>query len=269
MADELARAVAFLRRDRLRNIVPLKLLRAHQDAIACRYAERSGQSGVLMLLPTLASPFDAATYPETDLVVLLSAEGSAAAEALLDLVPAGRRLVFKLADERIQSAVARRFALHRATAYISYTSPPGALFAPADEVLMSVQPDERCLELFARQGYGRDETLPAFAAGKAFACARYGDHDLLAACFTYHNFEEIWEIGGLYTLPEVRRRGYARQVVLGALHALGERGLKPRYQVREDNLPSRHLAEVVGLTPFVTVQHYVATSIRRSDSQTI
>ena len=66
-----------------------------------------------------------------------------------------------------------------------------------------------------------------------------------------------WKIGGVYTAPEHRRKDYARQVVLAALAQLKARLLRPRYQVREDNLASCRLAESIGLVPFVVVEHFI------------
>jgi GNAT superfamily N-acetyltransferase len=69
--------------------------------------------------------------------------------------------------------------------------------------------------------------------------------------------QSIWEIGGLFTAPKLRRQGLGRQVVESALAELADRGLRPRYQVQEDNHASHLLAEAVGLCLFVTVEHFV------------
>jgi RimJ/RimL family protein N-acetyltransferase len=79
----------------------------------------------------------------------------------------------------------------------------------------------------------------------------------MAFCFAEQIYTGIWEIGGVYTAPEHRRKGYARQVVLAALAQLKARLLRPRYQVREDNLASCRLAESIGLVPFVVVEHFI------------
>jgi hypothetical protein len=55
----------------------------------------------------------------------------------------------------------------------------------------------------------------------------------------------------------------AARVVRTALAELNERALKPHYQVEEHNAASISLARSVGLTPFVTITHYL-TSARRS-----
>jgi hypothetical protein len=52
-------------------------------------------------------------------------------------------------------------------------------------------------------------------------------------------------------------------VVRTALAELGKRGLKPHYQVEENNAASIALARSVGLAPFLTMTHYL-TSARRS-----
>ena len=73
----------------------------------------------------------------------------------------------------------------------------------------------------------------------------------------------MWQVGGVVTSAEYRRKGLGARVVRTALAELNERGLKPRYQVEERNAASVALARSVGLAPFVTITHYL-TSARRS-----
>jgi GNAT superfamily N-acetyltransferase len=65
----------------------------------------------------------------------------------------------------------------------------------------------------------------------------------------------VYEIGGVYSLPEARRKGYARKLVETALHTLVRGGARPCEQVPELNQPSIRLAEAIGLEPFVTTEH--------------
>jgi RimJ/RimL family protein N-acetyltransferase len=85
----------------------------------------------------------------------------------------------------------------------------------------------------------------------------------VSACFVFANFDapaeplRIWEIAGLHTVEGERHKGYARQVVETALHLLRAQGTIPRYQIREDNVPSMRLAESVGLRQFLTTEHFL------------
>jgi GNAT superfamily N-acetyltransferase len=257
MANPIQPALAFLRRDLLRNIVALKMLDAYHDAMEVYvHADRFGE-GVLLLLPTYVSPFDRRTYPSTDYVVLLSATHPAVVRSLLPRIPDGCALVFKLTDAGDRQVIEQRFALSRATAYISYTAPAGREFTASDAAVVSERVDERCFELYAAQGYEREEVERYFSAGQALSFALYRQDAPIAACFAYPNFEHIYEIGAVYTLPDERRRGHARVLVETALHLLGRRGYLPRYQVHEINQPSIRLAQTIGLEPFVIMEHWL------------
>jgi GNAT superfamily N-acetyltransferase len=260
-SQQIAQATAFLRRDLLRNIVPLKLLHGHPQAIGCFYAEEQGSAGALLLLPTHVSPFDRATYPATDYVVLLAADGPAAGRALLDHIPADQRLVFKLPGDAERALVAQRFALRRTTAYISYSWVEGRQLSHWDDVAVAEQLDQRCLDLYEQQGHSRDSVQSIFAAGQALSCTYYRDELPVASCFAFRNFEHVWEVGGLFTLPSERRQGLGRRVVETALHALAVRGLTPRYAVHEGNQPSQRLAQAVSLRAFVTTTHFLVEPV--------
>lgn len=247
--------MAFLKRAALRNIVPLKMLTAHPDAIETHYEEAGADAAALLLFPTSAFAYDRATYGDLDLVVILAATTPAAARTLLPQIPKHKKLIFKLMDNGIRDLVAETFALQRVTAFLSFTATALDQFAPHPAVVVADQVDEHLYPLFAQQGYSVEELQRYFTDGEARTCARYEAGEAVAACFTYQNFAQIHEIGGVYTLPTQRRQGYAQQAVVTAVHSLLSRGYWPRYQVHEINRPSIALAEQIGLTPFVTVTH--------------
>lgn len=83
------------------------------------------------------------------------------------------------------------------------------------------------------------------------------DGMVVACCFVQAIGGQIWEIGGLFTQPSYRRRGLASALVETALHVLAQRDVLARYQVHEQNLASRQLAEAIGLRQFVIVEHWV------------
>lgn len=251
--------IAFLQRNALRNIVPLKMLTAHPDVIETHYHEDGAEAAALLLFPTSAFAYDRATYGALDLVVILVATTPAAAAALLPFIPQRKKLIFKLMDGAIRDLLAESFALQRVTAFLSFTATALDAFAPHPAIVVADQVDERLYPLFAQQGYSVDELQRYFAGGQARTFARYEAGEAVAACFTYQNFEQIHEIGGVYTRPTQRRKGYAQQAVVTAVHSLLSRGCWPRYQVHEINRPSIALAEQIGLIPFVTVEHWQYT----------
>jgi predicted GNAT family acetyltransferase len=94
---------------------------------------------------------------------------------------------------------------------------------------------------------------------RAFVCVLEEGGDTASVCLVYENWGPVWEVGGVVTAPEHRRKGLGARVVRTALATLGERGLTPRYQVEEHNAASTALARSVGLAPFVTITHYLTS----------
>src|SRR5262245_58081975 len=165
------------------------MLAAYPDAVQAYYHEDAAGAGALVLLPTNVSPFDRQTYPYAEYVVLLSATHPQIARALLERVPSGCALVFKLMGAGEREVVAQRFRLTRATAYISYTAVAGSRFTPSEEVVVSERVDQRCFDLYAAQGYSRAEVLDFFSTSQALSLALYQHDAPVAACFSYRNFE--------------------------------------------------------------------------------
>jgi GNAT superfamily N-acetyltransferase len=251
------KVLAFLTRDTLRHVVHLKMLHAYPDATRCYYHEDGAATGVLVLLDTLASPYDAQTYPSARYVVLPAATSGAAALALLRYVPADCGLVFKLIDRWTKAVVIERYRPARERAYLSYTSGDRG-FSRAPSVRISERLEERCLPLFAANGYSAEEMRTYFAKG-AFSLAiddPSGQEGPVAACFCFPNYRQVWEIAGVRTVEGHRRQGYARKVVETALSVLADRGCIPRYQMHEDNEPSIRLAESIGLERFLVTEHF-------------
>jgi GNAT superfamily N-acetyltransferase len=252
-------AITFLKQAPLRNIVPLKMLAAYPAVIETHYTETDTDAAALLLFPTSAFAYDRATYPDLDLVVLLSATTPLVAASLLPYIPRGKNLIFKLVDSAVRDRLAEHFALQRVTAFLSYSATEIDRFTPQADVVVADQVDERLYPYFAEQGHDQEELARYFGNGQGRSFTLYREEEPVAACFTYQNFENVHEIGGVFTLPSERRKGYAQKVVETAVHSLLTRGCLPRYQVHEINQPSIALAERIGLTRFVAVEHWCHT----------
>jgi predicted GNAT family acetyltransferase len=269
LSDSREDIVEFLKRDVLRNIILLKMLAAYPNDIRAFTCEDGAVSGanksVLLLLPTRASPFDRKMYPNTEFVVMFSAVQPEAVtsltalliEQLLAHLPNECGLVFKFIDEGQREIVRQRLALRRATAFRSFTARPGSRYAPIEGVQISDQVLPGCYELYARQGYERAEIAEYFGTRQGRSFAIYEGSAPVAACMTFPNYANVYEIGAVHTLPEKRRHGLAQRVVITALSVVLQNGWIPRYQVHEDNLPSINLAQSIGLEQFVMVEHWV------------
>jgi GNAT superfamily N-acetyltransferase len=261
-SDDAAAALAFLRRDPFRHIMLLKYWQAFAADTDVRYLRDGTRAGVSLRIPTAASPYDRAVYPQTEQVVFLVAETPALAAALVDGLPRGRPTIFKLIAPGDAAAVRAAFSVNRVTAFVSLTWPRdsagGVALRPAAEVEIAAEPAADALPLYAAQGYEADEVAD-YAANRAgrFYTQREPAGGLLAACLSFRNFEHIHEIGGLHTLPPARRRGLARRLVETALATLAAAGEMPRYQVDEANHASIALAQAIGLVPAVTAEHWL------------
>jgi RimJ/RimL family protein N-acetyltransferase len=258
MQTNLHEILPWLEQDVFKNIVLLKMLHAYPAGIHCYRTGAEQTTGVLLLLPTQSFYFDAHTYPQTRFVVLLSTADATATQSLLSYIPTDCNLVFKLMSAHDQAVLAQRFPLQRTMAFISFTAPPGSHYDPPADVVVATQPDEACLEIYEQQGHTRSNVESAFDHGAAFACTLYAVEHPLATCFAYQNYGPVWEIGGVYTAPAARRQGHGASVVTAALHTLLKEQRIPRYQVHEQNEPSIRLAQALGLTPFVTIEHFLS-----------
>lgn len=264
-------AIDFLRQDLLRNIVPLKMLAAHPEAIDIYYAQNNSGSCLLLLFPTTTFAYDRQHYAQDDYIAILagttgqvysdSQAEQRIVEQLLSHIPSDKRIVFKLPAGSIREALTEQLPLRRVTAVRSYTATAEHVYPMNEAVCESDQLDERLFPHLATFGHDRQDLDHLFrsAGTRSFTLYRTiagGNSVPLAACFTYENFEQIHEIGGVVTIPEERRKGYAKRVVEHTVATLLQRDLLPRYQVHEENVPSVRLAEQVGLTLFVTTEHW-------------
>jgi GNAT superfamily N-acetyltransferase len=254
MSQTLHNAVAYLQTDALKHIVHLKMIGAYAEHMTCRYERRGAQEGALLLIPTRVIPFDAKTYPGSECVVLLAGSDRETVDRLVRHIPRQTSLVFKLVDGMTKDAVLQAFPCRRMAAFVSYTTGERR-FRPQSSVVTSAALDERLLPCYQANGYTPDEMEGFFKHG-ALSFTIYDGAQPLSTCFTFRNYDKIWEIGGVYTAPAQRRKGLARLVVETALDAVLSRGYIPRYQVADTNIPSMRLAETSGLTKFVVAEHY-------------
>ncbi|MFN8439201.1 MAG: GNAT family N-acetyltransferase [Caldilineaceae bacterium] len=248
----------FLERDVFKNIVLLKMLHAYGDYMEQHFMQTAEGTGLLLLLPTQVSYYDATTYPQTKYVVLFSTDNLEATQTLFDHIPTDCNLIFKLMDEAVKGKLASIFPLQRVTSFLSYTSRPESCFVPDPEVHITHTVDEASLTMYESQGHPRATVQRQFADGEAIHFSFYQQEKPVSLCFTYRNYDKVWEIGGVWSDPAQRRKGYARRVVATALHTLTQKQRTPRYQVHETNRASIQLAESLGLIRFVEIEHFLA-----------
>jgi RimJ/RimL family protein N-acetyltransferase len=250
---DVANLVPLLEQDVLRNLVTLKMLSAYGRSMT-GFLEREGREWAsLSLLPTEVSGWDRTAYPQARFIAFPNGTNAGLMGRVLESLP-DSPLVVKTGDEPVIECLRRGKGAIRVTAYRSFTGSASVEADGAPAVQRSSNRDEAAWALFAENGYDAAELDRHFSNGAQWFGVRNGQR-LVSACLAFQNYGRIWEIGGVYTVPGFRKRGFARQVVLAAMGFLGERALTPRYQVKEDNGESIGLAQRCGLRQFLCIRH--------------
>ncbi|MEE9416855.1 MAG: GNAT family N-acetyltransferase [Acidimicrobiales bacterium] len=254
MTDD--RVVRLLARDKLANVMPLKMTDHHGDSIETTYLKDERSEGALIVLPIGAFPYDRRTYEAFDQVVIPVATSAAILTQLLDAVPSGRT-IFKLSSPDDYETVNQRFDLVRLRAFLSYCDelPPRRLTTEDPLVEITQQLDDRLVPLFEMNDYARPELERLFSHGAA-SFAVFEGKSPVSVGLTFQNYDEVWEIGALRTVQSALRQGLSTKIVNAALGYLGHRSRRARYGVADSNRPSQRLAERCGLKHFLTVTHY-------------
>jgi len=248
---------AYLLRNALKHIVHLKALSAYSQHIRSYYFSHGSSAGVLFLYPSSVTTYESVKYPETQYVVLISSDSPSITERMLDHIPTDCTFVLKVMNREDKYIVERKFSLKRVTSFLSYTHSAEFKFLSSERVTVSEKLDEELLPFYRENGYEREEVEGYFKSSSANSFSIYEGDEPVSACMAYQNYGEIWEICGLYTISRARRMGYARDIVESALNRLLANGYTPRYQMDEKNIASKMLAESLGLTHFLTTEHYL------------
>ncbi|MBB3111856.1 putative GNAT family acetyltransferase [Paenibacillus phyllosphaerae] len=239
----------------LHNIALLKMIESYGPHIDCRLHQECGQSALLLLLPASLFPYDLIHYPNASAIAFLYATDPQLLPRLLGKLPDEGAIVFKIQDNRYKPYIAHRYAYERIRAFHSYSCTE--LPVPTrstNTVIEGTMLNETLLPLWMANGYSKDELADLFRRG-ARSYTIYHDGQPASTCFTFRNYEHVWEIGGVHTGEACRGQGLAQQVAAAATQQLLSQGLIPRYQVIESNRASIRLAESLGFTLAVTLEH--------------
>ncbi len=257
-----ATIVSLLESDPLRHVVTLKMIHHYGDALELRLAQDAAGWALLSLMPTSLSGFDSRAYPDARFVAMVDGDSRTATIELLRGLPRAP-LVAKTTDGAVGAHLVRVLGATPGLSFLSFTTGPGVSGTPAPEGIdQSSVLDPEGAELVAQNGYDARELERYFADGaRWFAVRTHGR--MVSAGMVFRNFDTIWEIGGLYTLPAYRRQGHARMVVAAALSHLEANAWVPRYVVRSDNSASEALARRAGLRLFLRMDHFVVPPDRQ------
>lgn len=233
-----------------------KLLWEHGPNVRWALAEADGEWAAALSVPTEASAFDSAAYPDAERIVCVASTPCGDAAGLIGALPRVPT-VFKLYREEHRRAAEAAFSLRRATAYVSFAC-DGVSGATDPAVVVERAVNPPLLPLWAQNGYD-DRAVGRFFARGAFSCTRYEGGAPASTCLAFPiGHDGLWEVGAVRTTPGHRGKGYAREVVRAALAELLRQGRTIRYQTEEGNMPSIRLAESAGLREALRLVHYVA-----------
>ncbi len=246
-----------LAEDPFSNLVTLKMLALYPRSCSTVLYRCGREWACRTELIAKESHWDREAYPETDLIITLDGNSSHLLRRMAETLPASR-IVLKVHDTWSRRHYRRNSQFRLVQSFMSYTTTADSL---PDSLPGTVPVKHHChhsdeaASLFAQNGYSPDELQGHLSRGARWFAIRQSKR-VVSIALVFPNYHDIWEIGGVYTLPEYRRNGYAGRVVQAALQYVVQRGLRPRYQFHHRNIASQALAERLGLDHVLTVDHF-------------
>lgn len=254
-SEDLIESRRLLEFDPLRHIVALKAITNNISTVRVILVHGRGDWGLLTILPTRVSQWHRINYPDSELIVLVDGNNTDHELTLLDEIPAANAVI-KTSDRGVMADLQKRGAI-KTTSFISFTIDGNDRGAKKDnEVEMSSKLSPEARSILAQTGYSNGELSKHFANGAVWFGLRQ-DRNLVSICFVYQNYDYIWEIGGVCTASEYRRKGYAKLCIEAAIRHMLANEKYIRYQVCESNTASLELAKSAGLIEFLRLYHYM------------
>lgn len=262
-------SIAHLSGNPFDNLLTLKMLSMFpHECVTTLYWDESGWA-CRTELGAKVSAWDRNEYPFADRIVLLDGNSPSIFGHILRRRPTDS-VVYKVHDQWSRFILGADPQFYHANSFLSYSDMNPAL--DTDPCCLPVvqqhsRYDDEAATLFMASGYVEQEFRLHLDRGAQWFAVREKNR-IVSFCLTFQIFEKLWEIGGVMTLREYRRKGFAKAVVSAALAYLKARKLIPRYQFHYRNSASRLLAQSLGLTQRLTIDHYVnADSQVRSHSK--
>lgn len=252
--DQASKILSRLRKTKLRHAVILKYYLALPGHTKMVQVTEDDSSATLLLLDADASPYDRETYPDAQTIAFIVSDHPTLTVALRPFIPTDQTLIFKLTTEQDALVIAEDFTLDRATSYRTYSTESTFHLDPTVSIEQTA--NHLPFDLFAKQGHDANWLTAMIERQQATAFVYQEGATALSACLAFQLDDGIWEVGGVYTDPHQRGKGFGKRVVATALAHLFQNRLIPRYQVVESNLASIRLAESLGMSCCQTLTHY-------------
>ena len=255
------KAITYLSNDPFSNLMTLKMLTMYPEWCRCFFYGSSDGWALRTELPAEHSHWDRQVYPDFQTIVMIDGNTKAPMLQALQEAPLDN-VVFKLHDPYTVAQMHARSSISHRVSFISYSSSPTAEPTVSEtDIPAEAHADysEEAAPLFAQNLYTQAEVEEHISRGARWFGVRH-ETELAAVCIAFPIYSNIWEIGGVFTLPSYRRCGFARTVVVEALRFLRGKDLRPRYQFKQGNVESQALAQSVGLEHVLTVSHYTTAN---------
>jgi len=249
------KALEHLNEDVLKNLSTLKYLTLYHNHAEVHLVEDAWDWAALSVFPTAILSYDTSTYPTARQALFLNGSSKTLKHGLLAALKPDHFLL-RLNEDLDLSRYQEKYKVSPGHSYISFsgfssgTASGQARITPQDKLT------PEAVAFFGRNGYTPDDLKKYYRQGAQW----FGhtiDGKLVSACFVFPNYNGIWEIAGVHTLEEYRRRGFAVTVVQAALLYLLGRGLTPRYEAEQDNTASIELARCLKMKEFLTIRHFL------------
>ncbi len=164
-ATAIDEAIAALAAEPLRNLGLLKPLLAYPRHVRAHRVAADQGTAIMVTLDAAASAYDRHAYPGAALAAFIESDHPALTSALLDAVPHGAGVVFKLSRDVDAVAVGARFAITRRTAFLPFTTEGGGERAP--DTVVTQEPGDDAYRLFAMRDHAREWLEPLRISGHA------------------------------------------------------------------------------------------------------
>jgi RimJ/RimL family protein N-acetyltransferase len=244
-------ALALLQKNPFQNLATLKHITLYNEHLDLDVEQNGDDWLVIAKFPSKLLAHDALLYPHSKWTLFISNSDSKLKFNYRNYLP-DDNCVIKTYDNEIEKDIEKHFKTKKCRSLLSYSTDKSTTFEN-DDIFISGELTEEITALFTP--YSLQELNSYFkAGGKWFGIKE--KNNVVSGCFIFPNFNNIWEIAGVFTLPDFRRNGYAMAIVAKALDDILSLGNVPRYQVVSTNEASINLTQKIGMELRLTLDHF-------------